>query len=245
MNIHEIFINPTNLQTKSCVAVIGGGGKTSFVFKVGYEISLIYNKVLLSSITKAGNGNITNVHFLQESTIPETLQKLSSQNLLYVLKKKINDEKYLGVTNDELKHLNHYSDITIFEADGARNLPLKAHNDRDPIIPSFATHVVILVGADVVNTRICDGFVHRPELFCSKWNLTKNTMLTPKLIAHVVTDKKGYMSKVKTNIPVVYFINKAGVFPQEAKVLSDAIVNLSNSAVYFGSIQSSWYKKVN
>ncbi len=236
---HSIF--PTLDRAKgSCIAILGGGGKSSFVFQIGKELSDHFSKVLLTSITKAGPETSVPISFLNDI---DPYTSFNQQNPLYILKNRIKANKYQGITPNELKKLISYTDVTIFEADGARNLPLKAHNDHDPTIPPFVTHVVILIGADAVNTKITDGKVHRPSLFCQKWKLNEDDLLTPEIIAQVVTHPKGYLSKIKSNAPIRYFINKAGVFPNEAKLLGKAIVKRVQYPVYYGSIKSQWWKK--
>lgn len=208
------------------------------------EIAETLDRVLLTSITKAGPERNISIRLLEDFQTRNFGDAFISQNPLYLLKNIIQTNKYQGLSVDELQQAASFAEITIFEADGARNLSLKAHNDFDPVVPSFATHVVILIGSDAVNTRINDGFVHRKDLFCSKWNLTYTDILTPEIISTVVTHPKGYLSKVKTNIPIIYFINKAGAYYDNAKMLAESIRHVTTHPVYYGSIQEKWWKSV-
>ncbi|MBC8216634.1 MAG: putative selenium-dependent hydroxylase accessory protein YqeC [Candidatus Marinimicrobia bacterium] len=243
MKAYKIIFGSKPPVEGSCIAVLGGGGKTSFMFQVGNELASQFEKVLLTSITKAG----------PEKEVPISLQddmgdfdielEFTKQNPVFLLREKIHKNKYRGISEMDLNEIRHSVDITVFEADGARNLPLKAHNNHDPIVPQFATHAVLLIGADAVDTHIRDGKVHRPELFCEKWQLTPNDVLSSEIIANVVTHPNGYLSKIKTQIPITYFVNKAGVYPKEAEYLAKAIMQSTDSPVFYGSINENWWAK--
>lgn len=91
---------------------------------------------------------------------------------------------------------------------GASNRSLKVHNRIDPEIPDFATHVIIVVGADVVNTKLSDGKVHRSDMFAKVWKVDIHFTLDVEFITKVVTSKTGYLSKVPNNPTRIYFVNK-------------------------------------
>ncbi len=120
------------------------------------------------------------------------------RNPLFIIGEKLSDNKLKGISENELNKIREYFNVTIFECDGARNKPLKAHTDYDPKVPEFTTHVIIIVGADVVNTKIDDGLVHRPELFCKTWNVKPDFKLEIDFIVDVLTSQKGYLSKVES-----------------------------------------------
>ncbi len=243
MNAHKIIFGSESPKKGSCIAVLGGGGKTSFMFQVGNELASQFEKVLLTSITKAGPENTIPIFLPDDKGKFDIELKFTKQNPVFLLREKIHQNKYRGISEMDLNKIRHSVDITVFEADGARNLPLKAHNNHDPIVPQFATHAVILIGADVVDTHIRDGKVHRPELFCEKWQLTPNDVLSSEIIANVVTHPNGYLSKINTQIPITYFVNKAGVYPKEAESLAKAIGQSTNYPVFYGSINENWWVK--
>ena len=85
---------------------------------------------------------------------------------------------------------------------------MKVHNRIDPEIPDFATHVIIVVGADVVNTKLSDGKVHRSDMFAKVWKVDIHFTLDVEFITKVVTSKTGYLSKVPNNPTRIYFVNK-------------------------------------
>ena len=134
--------------------------------------------------------------------------------------------------------------MTLFESDGARNLPLKAHLPHDPVVPSFTTNVVILVGADVVNTTLADGRVHRPELFREKWKIAPDEPLSVDFIARVVTSHRGYLEKIPDGISRIYFVNKGDAYRENTQLLAKAISIQTNAMVFWGSIRREFWERV-
>ena len=198
----------------------------------------------MTSITKAGPSNNFPV-ILTDSPEKISLTRLFKyQNPVYLLHEQIRADKYTGISPAQLESLLPKADVTIFECDGSRNLPLKAHNSGDPVVPDFATHVIIVVGADVVNTKLSDGKVHRPELFRSLWDTQNDPVIDVELITRVLTHKKGYLSKIPDSVEKIYFVNKSDIFPKEAEALALSISRVTSDMVFWGSIHKSWWKAV-
>jgi len=226
------------------IALLGGGGKTSLMFQVGKEFANQNKKVLLTSITKAGpTKNLSMTLIAENGTIPLS-QLFKSQNPLYLLKDQIRKNKYNGISVTQLASFLPKADVTLFECDGSRNLPLKAHSDWDPVVPGFATHVIIVVGADVINTKLSDGKVHRPGLFKSIWGVQDDRIIDIPFITKIVTDQRGYISKIPPGLKKIYYINKADNFPKEANTLALSLATKSPDPVFWGSTQEKWIEKI-
>ena len=237
MQFYTLISDDIKKAKSSCIALLGGGGKTALLHKLADEFAMYYSAVLQTSLTKTAFHKSEKPLILSEYNI-ENLEALKfDRNPLFIIGEKINSEKLKGISESELDIIKHLFDITIFECDGARNLPLKVHTEHDPIVPEFATHVVIIVGADVVNTRISDGLVHRPELFCKMWNVKPDFQLDNDFIVKVLTSKKGYLSKVPKEVEIVYFVNKWDGNQGNAEALALALYRETGKPTYYGSIQ--------
>jgi probable selenium-dependent hydroxylase accessory protein YqeC len=132
----------------------------------------------------------------------------------------------------------------LVECDGARNKPLKAHTDYDPMVPKFATNVIIIVGAEVISTKIGDGLVHRPELFSNHWKISPDTSLDIGLIVKVVSSQMGYLTKISHDVNITYFVNKADENPNSAMDLAKAIFEYTSRPTFYGSVQKNRLEKV-
>lgn len=238
-----IFPQPKDAQG-ACVAILGGGGKTSLLHRLGFELAAYFPRVLITALTKSAR-HAEHPVFLLDDLLRDKIPGLFPQsNPLCIMKSEASIEKLIGISVDDLKLLRKMSDCTLFEADGARNLPLKAHLPHDPVVPGFASHVIILVGADVVNTTPADGKVHRPEIFKQKWAVTDNTVLDADFIAKVLTTHQGYHEKISASTQPCYFVNKGDRFPKAATELARAIRKQTEAPIFWGSVHSDFLESV-
>ncbi len=211
--------------------------------KLGVEFSGHYPRVLLSSLTKTGISDKHPARLLEHSNRDLLEMGFSQTNPLMVLGEALSDQKLSGLQTRELFKLIPEVDVCIFECDGSRNLPLKAHNQSDLIVPEFATHLLVVLGAEVSGTTLNDGHVHRPELFQQLWGLEKDQRINPEQVAKIVTSKKGYFSKVMHDIKCAFFVNKADRHLAKAVEIANAINNVSEYDVFYGSLTDNWIKK--
>ncbi len=220
----------------ACVVLFGGGGKTGLMLRLGAELAKHHPRVLLTALTRsAANGGppVILLSGLDESR-PLTFER---HNPLLVMDHPTPDGKLAGVSPETLAELLSRSSLAVVECDGSRSLPLKAHNDRDPVTPDCATHAVVVVGAGVVDTTLDEGKVHRPELFRSRWGLAPGTVMEADFVAEVVTSPQGYGSKIASGLPVVYFVNQADRWPEAAQRLARAIQSRAKRPTFWGSIK--------
>lgn len=237
MSFSKILFRTPEDANGACIGILGGGGKTALLHSVGTELSKHHSPVVLSSLTKAGLSADHPVHYYPEFEAEETRDELLKNNPIYVMGEIEHDQKLIGVKDDQLESLNEVSEVTIFECDGARKRPIKAHQPFDPVLPDFTTHAIIVVGADAVGARIEGKFVHRPELFRELWDVNANYELEPAFIAKILTSQYGYLQKVPRHIKLAYFINKSDTYPDQALQLAQAITSISKSPVFYGSLK--------
>lgn len=248
VKIQDQFIDILDVTSDSygspCIAFMGGGGKSSLISRMGSEFSHMHPKVALTSLTKSGFHHDEAVCIPRNITDHEINAHFALANPLKILKESDSSGKYTGISVDELKIIHDLSDVCLVECDGARKLSLKAHLEHDPVIPKFVTYIIIVVGADVVYTRPEDGLVHRHKVFCKMWKISPNIKLTPEFISKVLTSERGYWVKIPEGIRMIYFINKADRYPEQAMELADSILNRSNHPVYYGSVQKKFWKRL-
>lgn len=238
------FYNLISPKISDCrdtvTALIGGGGKTGLLHKIANELAENYPKVLQTSLTKTAFTKSENPMVFKDDFDIKSVDR----NPLFIVGEKISESKLLGISETQLDDIRKYFDLTIYECDGAKNKPLKAHTDHDPIVPKFTTNVIIIVGADVIDSKISDGLVHRPELFCKLWNVDKDRDLDIDFIVKVVSSPDGYLSKVIGDATIAYFVNKADSNYENAERLAQKIYNKTNKPTFFGSISNSLLKQV-
>lgn len=222
------------------MAVLGAGGKSGLLVRLGNELAVGHRKVLLTSLTHSEKFDKWTTLLASGRDTHELMTKLQQEARPHLLNALVKPGKYSGIPLELLGRVRQQVDMCLFECDGARGRSLKAHDDKDPSVPEYASQAIVVVGADVVNTAIADGLVHRPQLLCQLWKLENSSLLRADIIAEIVTAEKGYGHKIPNNVPRVYFVNKGDTHPVEAEQLAGIIGRLSGLPTYMGSVKANW-----
>ena len=244
MRFYRLISDNIEQAKGSCIALLGGGGKTALLHKLAGEFAKYYPSVLQTSLTKTAFHPSDNPLILNGINIAELKSQKFDRNPLFIIGEKISNQKLKGISEVDLDIIRCQFDITIFECDGARNKPLKVHTKYDPIVPDFVTHVIIIVGADVINTKVSDGLVHRPELFCKMWDVGMDFVVDIGFIVQVVASQKGYLSKIQNETEIVYFVNKWDSNQKNAKDLARSIYQKTKKPTFYGSVQKNVLNQV-
>jgi probable selenium-dependent hydroxylase accessory protein YqeC len=234
----SMFLNDSSGDRSHCVAIMGAGGKTSLLFRLGEELSRHYPRVLLTSLTHSEYPTDLNTILASEVSSRDLPLLFKKENPLFLMGSREGQVKLSGISEEELYAVRSQADVCLFECDGARGLSLKAHIDSDPHVPPFATCAIIVVGADVASTSPIQGRIHRPEVFQHLWGIDEHTVLEVGFIARVVTSSQGYGSRLSGETERIYFVNKADTHPREAEQIGAAIWALSGARAYVGSVHA-------
>ena len=91
----------------------------------------------------------------------------------------------LSAPAEPLGELARRFNYVLAEADGSKQLPLKAHAAWEPVIPAATANVLWVVGASGLGKPINEA-VHRPELFCERCGCEPTDIATPERVAQVL-----------------------------------------------------------
>lgn len=128
-------------------------------------------------------------------------------------------DRYSGFHPNEIDTIvaSSGADAILVKGDGARSRWLKAPNDSEPQIPPCADRVVPLVSAKIVDERLTDEHVHRPELVSALTGRALDDRITSTDVATVLTHPDGAMKHVPDGADVIPVINMVDG-PSEEKV---------------------------
>ena len=91
----------------------------------------------------------------------------------------------LSAPAEPLNELAQRFDYVLAEADGSKQLPLKAHAAWEPVIPAGTANVIWIVGASGLSKPVAE-VVHRPELFCERCGCEPTDTATPERVSQVL-----------------------------------------------------------
>jgi len=184
---------------KPIVALVGAGGKSSLLFRLGDELAAAGQATLLTATTHLGAG--------QANRAPITLLSASEPTLAFELPTSLRGYgqalalagparepgKLAGLTPDVIGRLAGLEEVAaaVIEADGSRQRPLKAPASHEPLVPACATHVVVVAGMAAVGRPLDAAAVHRPERFAALTGLAMGAPLTPQAIAAALVHPNG------------------------------------------------------
>jgi len=102
------------------------------------------------------------------------------------------------------------AEYVIVAADTSRGELLKMPGMDEPIIPSCATLVVPVAGADALDKPVSDGIVHRPEVLAAKLGLQFRQRIEAKHIAAALVGPGGCASDAPEGVRVLPLLTNAG-----------------------------------
>ena len=157
-------------------AVIGGGGKTALLRRLGEELSR-EAAVLLCTTTKI-------YPFPGIPTAHTAAEILDFRGNLLCAGTPLENGK-LTAPPLPMAELARRFDYVLVEADGSAGRPLKAHAPHEPVIPPEANQTILVVGASGFGRPILEA-AHRPALYARLAGAGEADAATPERAAKVL-----------------------------------------------------------
>jgi len=208
------------LETGDVVAFVGGGGKTTAMFRLADEIVAAGGRVVTTTTTRifVAQTRLAPAHVQSLADLRAALE--SSPHVLLTGDIDPAEGKALGISLPLIPNLqslftDHQLPITnlLIEADGSRQLPFKAPAEHEPAIPNCATLVVPVVGIDAIGKPLSPQFVHRPDMIA---RIHAGETVTPEMVAAVLAHPLGGRKNVPIEARVIVLINKVESDEQRA-----------------------------
>jgi molybdenum cofactor cytidylyltransferase len=196
------------------VALVGGGGKSTAMFRLAREMVDKGGQVITTTTTKIFGAQIvlSPAHvFVEDVTRERVAAELGAHGQVLVIgATDAGTGKAEGVSAELFRRLRAwFPGVCILnEADGSRMRPFKAPAGHEPVIPDETTLVVVVVGADVLGKPLDADHVHRPELVAALCSAPIGARITPAMVARVLAHPEGGRKGVPAGARVVALINK-------------------------------------
>ena len=205
------------IRRKDVVAFVGGGGKTTAMFRLADALAAEGWHVITTTTTHIGReeSSLAPHHYWFDrspSGIGEMLAALRTHRHILVTGPLVEGgSRWGGVSAEWVAQAaaSPQVDAVLVEADGARDLPFKAPAAHEPVIPPATTLLVPVVGVDAVGQAIQD-IAHRPALVCALCGLEPEDELTAEAIATVLAHPMGGLKGRPPAARVRVLVNKVG-----------------------------------
>ncbi len=235
------LVEALGLPSGAIVALVGGGGKTTTLFRLVREAARDGKRVLATTTARMKLEELNHVrdvllwdeHDPSGSTwrrcrdegtsavwIESVLGGEAAPALIPAafLGRAVMRNKLLGLPPEYLGGLLSRLkwDVVVVEADGARGRSVKGHRLGEPILPLCATHVVIVIGADGLESPVNEQHCHRPEVIQDLLGITWGERLTPGRLADLLCHPRGLLAKIPGDMQVVLYLNKSPLGTERA-----------------------------
>ncbi len=220
------------------VALVGGGGKSTAMFRLAREVTETGGCVITTTTTHIFGAQAARAParvLAAEATRDRVAAALAAhRHVLVVGPTDPATNRAGGVSLELFSALcSWFSDACILnEADGSRTRPFKAPAAHEPVIPPETTLVIPVVGADVFGKPLDDDHVHRPELVAALGGAPLGASITPEIVARVMAHPEGGRKGVPPGARVVVLINKVESLPDRTPARETAERLLREPAIH-------------
>jgi len=200
------------LSGGEAVAFVGAGGKTSAMFALADELP---PPVLLTTTTHLGVWQAQMADRHHVITSPEAFQDSIDVDVKTVLitGPVEGNERLTGLGGPTLQAIHEYCTIYDFslliEADGARQRPLKAPADYEPVIPAWVDRVVVIAGLGGLGRSLDADTVHRPETFANLADIQLGDDIHVDILVKVLGSTLGGLKGIPEGAARSLFLNQA------------------------------------
>lgn len=182
------------------------------MFRLAHELTATGRRVVVTTTTRIFEAQIRlSPAWLGQGALDQLGDLLAERGQVLVTGSSDGCGKATGLDPAEVDRLAGRPDVdaVLVEADGSRMRPFKAPAAYEPVVPSSTTHLVPVVGADVLGHPLDEESVHRADVIASLAGTPLGTSVTPELVAAVLTHPQGGFKGRPAAARVVPLVNKA------------------------------------
>jgi probable selenium-dependent hydroxylase accessory protein YqeC len=237
------------LNPGDVVSLVGGGGKTSLMYRLAAELAAGGSRVVSTTTTRIlppepGQSACVIVEEDEDTLIALAREALSGNPHITLARFKPGDEKLKGLLPETVDSLHKLklADYILNEADGASRQPLKAPNPTEPVIPLSTSLVVALVGIEALGKPLSPETAFRISFITQLTGLKEGETITSAAVATLLTHARGIIQHTPASARIVTFVNKVENPGQEsaARALAEEILARGHpqiGRVVFGAVK--------
>ena len=239
------------LPSRALVSIVGAGGKTTTMFTLAHELAQKGKRVVTTTTTQIFTPTSNETGQLLVEAEPSLLLHMAKASLRQhrhiTIAGSINERgKLLSVPPDipALLLRQDAADAVLIEADGARHRMIKAPAEYEPIILPETNVALLLVSAQAINRPLNEEIAHRPERIAGVTGIQPGDVLTPDVIARVMTSEQGAMKNISESAQAYLLITHVTLERQEAVLELARLVAKSGriNDVLYSEKAGTWFR---
>ena len=222
------------VERGAVVSFVGGGGKTTSMFRLAAELCAAGLRVVTTTTTHISKDQ---VHLAPASVVVDNLDSLKANldqhSHCLVIGAPDGKGRVYGASSELIASLSARADVdaVLVEADGSRSRPFKAPGEYEPVVPPITTILVPIAGLNAIGQPLDEDHVHRSELVSALALAPLGSPLTTETIARVLSHPQGGAKLLPAGARLVPMLNKADTDAAVQQAGETAAKLLARSAV--------------
>jgi probable selenium-dependent hydroxylase accessory protein YqeC len=199
----------------SVISLVGGGGKTTAMFRLAHALKVRGKKVLVTTTTNIGvpEPGECDIAMLEGCTDLGQLATLPGGTIVCLgnglLQGEICKVKSVEPAFIDELHASGWFDSILVEADGAKRKPIKAPADYEPVIPKSTTLVIGVIGLDALGKIVSEDNIHRCKLFCACTGKKPGELIDRESFIKLIMSENGIFKGAPVASRKIVLLNKA------------------------------------
>lgn len=185
-----------SLLEPGILAVVGAGGKTTVVSKLGAVATSLRCPVVVTTTTKMGSEQVApwNPYYGNDLALGEAhVVEQVKRGQMGAWFQAIAGHKVVGLESELLDtlHDRHPDWSIVVEADGAKTKWLKAPKPHEPVIPTNTVTTIAVVNMRVLGKPLTEDYVHRIEEVQAIMEVSLGYRITPEGVVRLLRHEQG------------------------------------------------------
>jgi molybdenum cofactor cytidylyltransferase len=210
-----LFSHALRVQPRDVISFVGGGGKSMAMFRLADELVAQGKHVVTTTTTRlyaaqAQRDAVLLQYDLTSDLVSLVGEALGAHSHVIIVGDQVEEDKVAGVPPTLIDNLIGLGglDAVLVEADGARRRPLKAPAIHEPVVPHVTTVLVPVVGVMALGAPLDEEHVHRPELVARITGSRIGQVVTPLIVARLMSHAEGGLKGKPAAARAVVLINQ-------------------------------------
>jgi molybdenum cofactor cytidylyltransferase len=200
------------VERGAVVSFVGGGGKTTSMFRLAAELCAAGLRVITTTTTHISKDQ---VHLAPASIAVDDLDSLKARldqhGHCLVIGAPDGKGRVFGASSELIASLSARpdTDAVLVEADGSRSRPFKAPGEHEPVVPGMTTILVPIIGLNSIGQPLDEDHVHRSEIVSALALAPLGSPITTETIARVLSHPQGGAKHLPAGARLAPLLNKA------------------------------------
>jgi molybdenum cofactor cytidylyltransferase len=194
------------------VSLVGGGGKTTSMFRLAGELAARGLRVVTTTSTHISREQVElSPAVVSTGCLSRLGPLLDRHGQCLVVGAPDDRDRVFGSPPEEIALLAARADVdvVVIEADGSRSLPFKAPAEHEPVVHPLTTLLVAVAGIDILGAPLDEEHVHRARRAAALAGVPEGVPVTAEIVARVLAHPLGGAKGRPDGARFVPLVNRA------------------------------------